>query len=80
MTQPQQSLAVMAIPAMAPDGQHIVQLRIVVGVSAFILELPTDAAEQFGEQTHTALARAVETVRRANIGVPGLIVPNSARP
>lgn len=82
MTQPNQlPLAAVAQPAQTPDGTWLVQLRILIGPAAFILELPTDTAQQVGDQIHTQITAAVTAVRRVNLGAPaGLILPGTPVP
>jgi hypothetical protein len=85
MTQPQPvnlPINILAMPAQAPDGTQMVQLRIIVGPSCWLLEMPVDAAQQVRDLTAAQLDNAITAVRRAQLGVPGLIVPTngSARP
>ena len=68
--------------ATTPHGQPIVQIRVVAGPTAFVLELPAEAAQQLTAHLVEQVDQAATAIRRAQLGVPGLIVPraNGARP
>jgi hypothetical protein len=71
----EEPILVFAGPAPLPDGTIIVQIRIVFGLCAFILEVTPERAARFGENVRTITAQAADMARRANLG---LIVPGQA--
>jgi hypothetical protein len=74
--QPAEELPIMVFAGALPagDGNYLVQLRIVHGVTGYILELPPDRAERFGGHVQRLAAEAAAMARRANLG---LILPGA---